>query len=357
MTLVHILSPGFESANGQAFLFPILRYRRALRDRGIELALYTDVPEDPTACDAWIVESKRFRDRWENPAAVLRSLERLRSQAGRLLWFDTTDSTGTLQSQVLPFVDAYFKAQLLKDREQYRQSHYGERIYTHYYHTRFGVQDEAPRCSRPLERAEDVRKLRVSWNSGLLDHSLRGPWKAAMYRRWGWGGLLRAPRRWVPPSAQRPVPLTCRVSTVHRQATVRYQRERIRALLGERVPTSKVRSRRAYFAELERSRAMLSPFGWGEITFRDFEAFLSGCLVVKPSMEHLETWPDVFRKDTVLMHDWALDDLSELLDHLKDRFEDFLPLPEEAQRAYRQHLEGPEAEARFVDRFLRIVRG
>lgn len=51
---------------------------------------------------------------------------------------------------------------------------------------------------------------------------------------------------------------------------------------------------RQYNNELVRSRIVLSPFGWGELCFRDFEAVFSGALLMKPDMSHLETWPDVF---------------------------------------------------------------
>ena len=32
---------------------------------------------------------------------------------------------------------------------------------------------------------------------------------------------------------------------------------------------------------------MLSPFGWGEICYRDFEAALNGMLLIKPDMNTL----------------------------------------------------------------------
>ena len=43
-----------------------------------------------------------------------------------------------------------------------------------------------------------------------------------------------------------------------------------------------------------RSRICVSPFGFGEICWRDFEAILFGCLLVKPDMGHVRTQPNVF---------------------------------------------------------------
>ena len=39
---------------------------------------------------------------------------------------------------------------------------------------------------------------------------------------------------------------------------------------------------------------MPSPFGWGEIGLRDFEAFIYGATLLKPDVSHMETWPNVF---------------------------------------------------------------
>ena len=54
---------------------------------------------------------------------------------------------------------------------------------------------------------------------------------------------------------------------------------------------------------------MLSPFGWGEICYRDFEASLGGNLLLKPSMDHIDTWPNIYREDCYLKLDWDFSNL------------------------------------------------
>ena len=64
--------------------------------------------------------------------------------------------------------------------------------------------------------------------------------------------------------------------------------------------------------ELRRVRIALSPFGWGEVCLRDFEAVLSGAMLLKPDMSHLETWPDVFAPfETYVPFAWDAGDLIE----------------------------------------------
>ena len=58
------------------------------------------------------------------------------------------------------------------------------------------------------------------------------------------------------------------------------QREMLKAKLQKRLPTNKL-GRRDYFTELKNSRIILSPFGWGEITLKDFEVFFNWWITLK----------------------------------------------------------------------------
>lgn len=65
---------------------------------------------------------------------------------------------------------------------------------------------------------------------------------------------------------------------------------------------------------------MPSPFGWGEVCFRDFECFLAGAVLFKPSMDHLETWPNYYVPNvTYVPFAWDFSDfvpkLTEILEH------------------------------------------
>jgi spore maturation protein CgeB len=61
-----------------------------------------------------------------------------------------------------------------------------------------------------------------------------------------------------------------------------------------------------------RSKICISPFGYGEICWRDFEAILCGCLLIKPDMSHVETNPDIFMAgQTYVPVKWDFSDLEE----------------------------------------------
>ena len=62
----------------------------------------------------------------------------------------------------------------------------------------------------------------------------------------------------------------------------------------------------------EAAEFCVSPFGYGEVCWRDFEAMLCGCLVIKPDMSHVETNPDIFRPhETYVPVQWDYADLEE----------------------------------------------
>jgi hypothetical protein len=91
--------------------------------------------------------------------------------------------------------------------------------------------------------------------------------------------------------------------------------------------------------------AVLSPFGWGEVCFRDFEAILHGAALAKPSMDHVETWPDVYRPgETFVALRWDAKDLT-------DACETLLSSPSERRRLAANAVEAlGEAHRRLGER-------
>ena len=49
-----------------------------------------------------------------------------------------------------------------------------------------------------------------------------------------------------------------------------------------------------YLKNLQQSKICISPFGQGEICFRDFEAMLMGTILLKPNQSIIQTTPNMF---------------------------------------------------------------
>lgn len=91
--------------------------------------------------------------------------------------------------------------------------------------------------------------------------------------------------------------------------------------------------REQYYADILNSKAVLCPWGWGEATYRDYEAMALGAVVIKPDTSHVESWPDIYqagktyvpcRPDFVGVHAKIQD--------IRDRWESYRPMRELARR-------------------------
>ena len=100
---VHVLTPGFTTPNGRAFLFPLIVFRRALAEAGYRVTLISDVSPRLLDCEVLLIDSKFHRDRWASDTPAVLSEFRHFAEAGpRIVYCDTTDSTGGLMVELLP---------------------------------------------------------------------------------------------------------------------------------------------------------------------------------------------------------------------------------------------------------------
>jgi len=141
----------------------------------------------------------------------------------------------------------------------------------------------------------------------------------------------------------------------YKRATMRFQREKIKKCLANKLPTDKI-SRRQYLNEMANSKICLSPFGLGEITLKDFECFLAGSLLMKPDMSHMNTWPNFYQKDkTYIAHDWDITNLEEKIEWVLDNNEKRVEIAQNAQDLYVAHTTRKDAGRLFAEHFKNII--
>jgi hypothetical protein len=275
---------------------------------------------------------------------------------GRVLWFDMTDSTGTTQFQVLTYVDGYYKAQVLADKQLYLKRHYGGRLFTDYYHEQFGIEDSGAAYAYEAASAHDLSKIHVSWNSALGDYG-----HGIKYELYQWArNKIRTPfgysAKFTPARKRRELDISCRVGRQHGRNTVRYQRDQWVEFLDANfaVSTDAV-TKHVFWRELQNAKVVISPFGWGEITLRDFQVFINGAALFKPDMSHLMTWPPLYvNNQTYMAHRWDLTDLNEKLSDLISTSTCF-EIAENAQALYQKYLLEHDGHLEFCQRLTRMV--
>ncbi|MEM8757549.1 MAG: glycosyltransferase [Planctomycetota bacterium] len=263
-----------------------------------------DAPADPerrTHPDAVVV-----LPHWgDDPGELAETLGRVRAATGaRLALLDYYAPTASPHFGVLPAVDLYIKRQTLRDPGAWLAPTPSGFAYADFVADTWGF-DLDGWSFRSVPAQEELPKIVSGWNLGVA---------------WRYRSLVRKP---VPPQALRPIAVNRRIGTINRAGkTEWYQFSRGKlveavAPVTDRVLTTglgRVSSRR-YYAELALSKMTLSPFGWGEVCFRDYEAAALGSLLIKPDMGHLVTSPDIYVPgETYVPIRWDFADAADVVD-------------------------------------------
>jgi len=246
---------------------------------------------------------------------TVRKIRRSLAPSAKVVYFDGDDDLGVQWPDLLPLVDLYIKKQCFRDRSEYAKSRIGKSNLTDYVARNFGISfaDDIIPASAAV-RLDQIGKIVLGWNIALDDKIRR----------------LHASRPAPPPTTSKDIDVVCRANVPRdwiyplRAAVI----PEIELLAPEhRVLTPQGRvPQDIYYHEMSRSRICVSPFGYGEICWRDFEAILCGCVLVKPDMSHIETEPNVFVSDvTYVPVRWDFADLGAKL-------KDLLAQPERCER-------------------------
>ena len=112
---------------------------------------------------------------------------------------------------------------------------------------------------------------------------------------------------------------------------------------------------RRYKHEMSNAKVVVSPFGWGEIGVRDFEAFIYGAALIKPDMSHLETWPDIFIPgETYQPIRWDFEDLEQVIDDLLSDSNRRIEIAAAGQKAYKRMISEKGMNV-FCDWFIQQI--
>jgi len=294
----------------------------------------------------------------------LELLGRLRAKYERIAYFHDDAGGGIPRLHILPYVDLFYSKALFRNRSLYARPLYGKELYSDYYHREFGVEDP-DWVGRPVEdRPGQLAKLRLSWNIGIGDYprgKLRQRAGVLAARSLGMKSVrFFHVRHHDPPD---PVTANRGLFDIHARMgfpsrpSIAYQRRLIMERLEGR-PEFLVGmvSQNRFNYEAAHSKIVLSPFGWGEICLRDFEAVRNGALLLKPDLSHLETWPDIFRDgETCVSFDWNATELVGKAERYLDDEADRKRIVRAAWEAYRSQV--AELPSRFEAILAEIEEG
>lgn len=302
------------------------------------------------------------------PVTDMPLLELLRQRYARIFFMNGNAGGGLHRPEVLPYVDRFYNKALFTDRTLYTKQLYGGELFTHDAHQRLGIVDN-PSVITPAVPIELLKRIHNHWNIGVGAFPRRTwPQRAAVAAarthflgpRWSrlvvsQSSIVASAPFCLLPEQSYSIDVNARLGAPG-YPTIRSHRDSLGKILDDAAATARWTvalnrvSPKQFFTDLQRSRITFSPFGWGEVCFRDFEAIRAGSLLLKPDMDHLQTWPNIYRPGiTYVPVRWDGSDLAAKIQYYLDHSMERREIIAEAYRVLRQELaQLPERSAEIL---------
>lgn len=339
---------------------PFYRWNSEFKENGIQIKFFNShLDKNLPDSDYLLIHSRYFEkgkniftEQRQDLNYLINYLSEIRRTTTKLIWFDASDSSGTSDFAIIPYVDIFLKKQVLKDLNYYINPDSNSEL-------RIWLNEngsEKPDYPFPACPTDQLKKIRLGWNLGLNDYRYFG---YKMSRLSNYLSYKLYPLKFTKTYVKRDLDLTFR-GTIHKEENgfnkVMLQRQKTLKLLSElnlKIASGKPISKYKYWNELRNSKLSLSPYGWGEVCYRDFETFVAGALLIKPSMEHLYTYPDVYKPyETYFPVSWDLSDLPESLEYLSVNYDNYREIAHAGQQNYKNIISDGYS---FVNNFIRAI--
>lgn len=297
----------------------------------------------------------RMYKRRQEGIDLIQFIERLHGRGKRVAYFDDTADPREIQVDMLEACDVYFKKQILRDVSGYLRPVYGKRMITEYFNSNYGIEDENPDWA-PLVPTDLVGKIHLSWNLGIGVYP-KTRFRRLLAMRLSAIGAITAcslffndphsyawsPQKQLKASALFGSNFTRNTVSFHRRRFIEEMAKRPELFITGKLPL------REYNIVMKTAIAAVSPFGWGEICFRDFEALINRSVLLKPDMSHIRTWPDVYRaNETYIPLHWGGEDLVEKTQFVMDMGKERFAYPQNAISIYEEAYRHMDDRVRFL---------
>ncbi|MDB3987993.1 hypothetical protein N9422_05380 [Candidatus Pelagibacter sp.] len=347
---IQIITKTFEYSNKNSIIFPFIAFKKKLIQKNIFFKILFNLNQVRQS-DIIIIDSKYHRDFWiNNENDIYEDFLNLKKNTNKLIYFDTTDSSGMIQSEIMDYVDHYWKFQILKDKSQYEKKFYGGRIFSDYYHKEFNINDQNILISKPINK-NNIDKIKLAWNFGLADYSYKNKYLFFLRKKFLLDKLFSFSKK---KNNIKNNFMFSAFNYEYSRQTISFQRKKIKDLIKD-MYLGRI-SEYKYHFKLSRSRCVISPFGWGELAYRDFEAFYNRCILIKPNMEHILTWPNFFIKnETYLDFAWDFSNLLDLIEDIKFKKNEYDNIALNGFNTYHKYTSGEKAGDYFANHLNNLL--
>ena len=337
-------------------VFPLYKWSSLLKKHGYNVRITADKDDKfLKMADIVIITSKAFSGGWQtiekrnsqNEEELINYLKELKKTVKKLIWHDRSATSGTTDFPIIEYVDVFMKNQIMKDLNYYTHDNGAYSVRPWLTETT-NLQDHFKKYFPCPEH--QLHKIKLGWNLGLLDYRVfRGKKYLSNY-------FFTNPK-FYESSTDRNLDFSFR-GAIDYGTSVSYQRNKVIELLREikkykSVLSAEKLDKAAFIKEMAESKVCLSPFGWGEICYRDFEIFTAGALLFKPSISYINTFPDIFIEDeTYISFSLEKEDLIEKLTLVLDNYADYIHIAKNGQNSFLNAINDGEA---FVKHFIKSI--
>ena len=288
-----------------------------------------------------IILVRKYHDGKLSDKLMISEIKKLKKNYTKVIYFDDSASASGVFNCILPYLDQYWKRSILKNKNLYKKKLYGGHLFSEYYHEKFLINDSQVYFNNSFDGQQNLEKIKVAWNIGVglfpLNKINLFDKNYIFFRK-----ILTAmsaiprlePLRSLVPyyldrikeNLKKEVNLSSKKKIFSSRFDHSSYRESIafqRKIINEKIKYKKeflkgLLTRKDFTNETFEVYGLISPFGWGEICYRDYEAIIGGALLIKPDMSHIHTWPNIYNENNYFSISWDCDEIDNI-DNLFDQ--------------------------------------
>lgn len=322
------LSDGASPQN-EAQFDPFFAFRHELRNRlGLVFTHETiDAARPPSASILVpfdVIGLKfHYKARKQDVLRCAEAIAKGKRAGAKLVYFDGNDEANIQWPELLGICDLYWKKHALRNRTNAVRIYEGSTNLTHHVYGR-RLEDAPLTAMAPdlLDRIVCGVSIGLDGKILALDNFLHSEEPSPAHSERPHDIVLRAdvPDNWM---GQLREPAVRMLESMAPELDVLLPRARVSAA--------------QYAKEMQSSKMCVSPFGYGEICWRDFEAVAYGCLLFKPDMSHMESHPDIFHPhETYVPVRWDFADLPDKVQYYLENETERLRIVRNARNVLRR---------------------
>lgn len=355
---------------GACDFYPVIKWKKKFSEDSIDITFIKNHENKKIYDNNVVIIDHRYYRRlvvldkiYDSLDFIIEFIASLKDKGIKVILFDNDDGAGSKQWNLIEYVDLFVKKQILKNKVAYTENK-GTNSYMVFVKD-YDLTEDLKNANNKFKEGyvpcpkDQLNKIKLGWNIGMLDYRY---FPLRWYFPFGTNRVLnsiyKAPN-FNSALNEKDIDSAFRGKIRKDNLNYSFQRNKVIGLLEKlddgKFVTGGIIPKNKYLKELRSSKTCVSPFGWGEVCYRDFEAIIAGAILLKPDMSHLETYPDIYKKwETYVPLKWDMSDLEEKLMMVVDNFDDYKSLVYQAQYLYKKALNDYQT---FKNKFLSLVGG